>query len=99
MALFIVSEGLFFLAIFWAYFHSALSPTVELGAHWPPMGIEAVNPFELPLINTVNRANNSIAVLVEIQLYGILLILYLVTKIYLMCCKMSKLKLVNSNNC
>lgn len=53
VALFIVSEGLFFLAIFWAYFHSALSPTVELGAHWPPMGIEAVNPFELPLINTV----------------------------------------------
>ena len=53
VALFIISEILFFLAIFWAYFHSALSPTVELGAHWPPMGIEAINPFELPLINTV----------------------------------------------
>ena len=53
VALFIISEALFFLAIFWAYFHSALSPTVELGAHWPPMGIEAINPFELPLINTV----------------------------------------------
>ena len=51
--LFIVSEGLFFLAIFWAFFHSALAPTVELGAQWPPMGIEAVNPFELPLLNTV----------------------------------------------
>ena len=32
---------------------SALSPTVELGAQWPPMGIEAINPFELPLLNTV----------------------------------------------
>lgn len=53
VALFIISEALFFLAIFWAYFHSALSPTVELGASWPPAGIEAVNPFELPLINTV----------------------------------------------
>ena len=53
IALFIVSEALFFLAIFWAYFHSALSPTVELGAHWPPKGIEAVKPFELPLINTI----------------------------------------------
>nr|UED14395.1 cytochrome c oxidase subunit 3 [Ophiocordyceps sp.] len=51
--LFIVSEALFFLAIFWAYFHSALTPTVELGAQWPPMGIESVNPFELPLLNTV----------------------------------------------
>ena len=53
VALFIISEVFFFLAIFWAYFHSALSPTVELGAHWPPMGIEAINPFELPLINTI----------------------------------------------
>jgi len=51
--LFIVSEALFFLAIFWAFFHSALTPTVELGAQWPPLGIEPVNPFELPLLNTV----------------------------------------------
>jgi cytochrome c oxidase subunit 3 len=53
VALFIVSEALFFLAIFWAYFHSALSPTVELGASWPPLGIEAINAYELPLLNTV----------------------------------------------
>ena len=51
--LFIVSEALFFLAIFWAFFHSALTPTIELGAAWPPIGIEPVNPFELPLLNTV----------------------------------------------
>lgn len=51
--LFILSEALFFLAIFWAFFHSALTPTVELGAQWPPMGIEPINPFELPLLNTV----------------------------------------------
>lgn len=51
--LFIVSEALFFLAIFWAFFHSALTPTVELGAQWPPIGISPVNPFELPLLNTV----------------------------------------------
>lgn len=53
VGLFIVSEALFFLAIFWAYFHSALSPTVELGGQWPPIGIEAINAFELPLFNTV----------------------------------------------
>lgn len=51
--LFIVSEALFFMAIFWAFFHSALTPTVELGAQWPPLGIEPINPFELPLLNTV----------------------------------------------
>lgn len=53
VGLFIISEALFFLAIFWTFFHSALSPAIELGAMWPPMGIEAIDPFELPLINTV----------------------------------------------
>ena len=53
VGLFVVSEALFFLAIFWAFFHSALSPSIELGAKWPPLGIEAINPFELPLLNTV----------------------------------------------
>nr|QCG70044.1 cytochrome c oxidase subunit 3 [Plectosphaerella sp.] len=51
--IFIVSEALFFLAIFWAFFPSALTPTVELGAQWPPMGIEPIKPFELPLLNTI----------------------------------------------
>lgn len=50
--LFIVSEALFFLSIFWAFFHSALAPPVEMGAQWPPMGIDSVNAFELPLLNT-----------------------------------------------
>lgn len=51
--LFILSEALFFATIFWAFFHSALTPTIEIGAQWPPIGIEAINPFELPLLNTV----------------------------------------------
>jgi cytochrome c oxidase subunit 3 len=51
--LFIISEALFFLSIFWAFFHSSLTPTIELGCSWPPAGIEPVNPFELPMLNTV----------------------------------------------
>ncbi len=53
VALFIITEVFFFLSIFWAFFHSSLSPTVELGAQWPPVGIATINPFELPLLNTV----------------------------------------------
>ena len=53
VALFIASEALFFLAIFWTFFHSALSPAAEVGAQWPPDGIESINAFELPLLNTM----------------------------------------------
>jgi cytochrome c oxidase subunit 3 len=53
VVLFIVSEVLFFLAFFWAFFHSSLSPTVEIGSTWPPVGIIAFSPFEVPLLNTI----------------------------------------------
>lgn len=51
--LFVISEVFFFISIFWAFFHSSLAPTVELGAAWPPAGIEPLNPWEVPLLNTV----------------------------------------------
>jgi cytochrome c oxidase subunit 3 len=53
MILFIVSEICFFVAFFWAYFHSSLTPAVELGAIWPPKGIAILNPWNVPLLNTV----------------------------------------------
>ena len=51
--LFISSEVAFFLAFFWAFFHSSLSPRIELGCQWPPKGIQGINPFDVPLLNTM----------------------------------------------
>lgn len=53
MILFIISEVFFFLAFFWAFFHSALAPTIELGAIWPPKGIQTLNPWDVPFLNTI----------------------------------------------
>lgn len=51
--LFIVREIFFFISFFWAYFHSRLSPNVEIGSLWPPCGVMPFNPFQVPLLNTV----------------------------------------------
>nr|AOY39674.1 cytochrome c oxidase subunit 3 [Scolytinae sp. BMNH 1040080] len=53
MILFIISEIFFFFAFFWAFFHSSLSPTIELGMNWPPKEINPFNPLEIPLLNTL----------------------------------------------
>jgi len=53
MILFIVSEVMFFFAFFWAFFHSSLAPTMEIGCIWPPKGIDVFHPFEIPLLNTL----------------------------------------------
>jgi cytochrome c oxidase subunit 3 len=45
--LFVITEVFFFISIFWAFYHSALSPTVELGCVWPPVGISVLNPSVL----------------------------------------------------
>lgn len=52
MILFIVSEVMFFVSLFWTFFCASLSPTVQLGIKWPPHGIYPMNPFTIPLANT-----------------------------------------------
>ena len=53
MVLFIASEVMFFVAWFWAYFNSALFPhDVSIGT-WPPNGVVTLDPWHLPLLNTL----------------------------------------------
>ncbi|AWC25062.1 cytochrome c oxidase subunit 3 [Aminobacter sp. P9b] len=62
MIMFIASEVMFFVAWFWAFFDASLFPgeaTQQVmraeftGGVWPPKGIEILDPFHLPLYNTI----------------------------------------------
>nr|WIL79944.1 cytochrome c oxidase subunit III [Tenerus flavicollis] len=53
MILFITSEVFFFISFFWGFFHNSLSPTVDIGLTWPPLGIKTFNPIQIPLLNTL----------------------------------------------
>jgi cytochrome c oxidase subunit 3 len=61
MIMFIASEVMFFVAWFWAFFDASLYPAeihqvtrAEFtGGVWPPKGIEVIDPFHLPLYNTI----------------------------------------------
>jgi len=52
MFLFIISEIMFFFSFFWAFFHSSIAPSVEIGCSWPPQGVKTLDTMDLPLINT-----------------------------------------------
>lgn len=51
--LFIVSEIMFFFAFFWAFFHSSLNPSPILGGVWPPAFLVTLDPWKIPLLNTI----------------------------------------------
>lgn len=51
--LFIVSEVMFFFAFFWAFFHSSFNPSPAIGGVWPPAYLTTLDPWKIPLLNTI----------------------------------------------
>jgi len=51
--LFIISEVMFFFGFFWAFFHSAISPSIQIGAVWPPLEVEFITVKGFAVANTV----------------------------------------------
>lgn len=51
--LFIVSEVMFFFGFFWGFFHSSISPTIQIGAVWPPLDVEFITVKGFAVANTV----------------------------------------------
>ena len=62
MALFIVSEVMFFFSFFWGFFHAALAPTVAISSRWPPYAIEVLDPWAVPLLNTVILLSSGVSI-------------------------------------
>lgn len=50
--LFVVSEIIIFIILFFSYFYNSFIPAIEIGSEWPPYAIKIINPYSLPLFNT-----------------------------------------------
>jgi cytochrome c oxidase subunit 3 len=61
MILFLISETMFFFGFFWCFFYMSISPSIWIGCTWPPVGIEPLNPFMLPLLNTIILVSSGIS--------------------------------------
>lgn len=91
--LFITSEIIFFVSFFWCYFDFVLVVDFELGRVWPPKGIQSINPFRIPLLNTLILLSSGVlitwthfSILNNDWFYAVITLLFtLILGVYFLC--------------
>ena len=57
---FIISEIMIFATLFFSYFYTMYTGSIELSLIWPPKGINTINKLTIPLLNTILLINSGI---------------------------------------
>nr|YP_009051494.1 cytochrome c oxidase subunit III [Tetranychus ludeni]AIH15655.1 cytochrome c oxidase subunit III [Tetranychus ludeni] len=63
--LFIISELMVFVSLFWSYIHNAYSPNMFMGNFWPPKGIIPANPTSMIIFGTSILLSSSLIIMVS----------------------------------
>nr|YP_003848724.1 cytochrome c oxidase subunit III [Tetranychus cinnabarinus]ADK89663.1 cytochrome c oxidase subunit III [Tetranychus cinnabarinus] len=63
--LFIVSELMVFISLFWGYIHNAYSPNMFMGNFWPPKGVLPANPTSMIIFGTSILLSSSLVIMIS----------------------------------
>lgn len=63
--LFIVSELIVFISLFWGYIHNAYRPNIFIGNFWPPKGISPANPTRIIIFGTSILLSSSLIIMIR----------------------------------